>query len=346
MKIVERLIASIKPYEKNPRINDGAIEAVAKSIQEFGFQQPIVVDTKGVIIVGHTRYRAALQLGLKKIPVHVAAGLTPAQVRAYRITDNQTSTLSSWDEEKLIVELMALQKLDFDLDLTGFSASQLADFFATEAKPGLTDPDDVPAPPDAAKTKPGQIWILGNHRLMCGDSSKPEDLDQLLAGEPIHLVHTDPPYNVKVEPRSNNAIAAGLSSFKATHHQGFDVSRNPGKAKGTTKKLRAKDRPLANDYVSDEAFDRLLQAWFGNFSRALQPGRCFYLWGGYVNCANYPGAIKSNGLYFSQAIIWVKDHPVLTRKDFMGDHEWCFYGWKQGRVTSSLDRITLAMSGQ
>ncbi len=147
----------------------------------------------------------------------------------------------------------------------------------------------------------------------------------------MHLVNTDPPYNVRVEPRSNNAIAAGLSSFAGTtHHQKLDVERHPEKSKGTTKKLRAKDRPLANDFVSDQQFDRLLQAWFGNLSRVLVPGRGFYIWGGYANCANYPPVLKASGLYFSQAIIWVKEHPVLTRKDFMGNHEWCFYGWKEG----------------
>jgi DNA modification methylase len=172
--------------------------------------------------------------------------------------------------------------------------------------------------------------VLGNHRLMCGDSSKPEELDRLLDGAVIHLVNTDPPYNVKVEPRSNNAIAAGLSSFEATHHQKLDVERHPGKAKPTQKKLRAKDRPLANDFVTDEQFDKLLDAWFGNIARVLEEGRGFYIWGGYANCANYPPFLKKHELYFSQALIWVKEHPVLTRKDFMGNHEWCFYGWREG----------------
>ena len=136
---------------------------------------------------------------------------------------------------------------------------------------------------------------------------------------------------MKVEPRSNNAIAAGLSSFQGTtHHQGFDVERHPEKAQSTHKKMRAKDRPLANDFVSDEEFNRLLQAWFGNLARVLLPGRAFFLWGGYSNIGNYPPVLKANGLYFSQAIIWVKEHPVLTRKDFMGNHEWCFYGWREG----------------
>jgi DNA modification methylase len=110
----------------------------------------------------------------------------------------------------------------------------------------------------------------------------------------------------------------------------MDVARHPEKAKPTAKKLRAKDRPLANDFVSDEAFEKLLAAWFGNLARVLQPGRGFYIWGGYANVANYPPVLKAVGLYFSQAVIWVKEHPVLTRKDFMGNHEWCFYGWREG----------------
>jgi DNA modification methylase len=110
----------------------------------------------------------------------------------------------------------------------------------------------------------------------------------------------------------------------------WDLARHPEKSQPTTAKLRAKDRPLANDFVSDEAFAQMLLAWFGNLARVLMPGHCFYIWGGYANCANYPPALKANGLYFSQAIIWDKEHPVLTRKDFMGAHEWCFYGWKEG----------------
>jgi DNA modification methylase len=135
---------------------------------------------------------------------------------------------------------------------------------------------------------------------------------------------------VKVEPRSNNAIAAGLSSFTNTHHQGLDLARHPGKSKPTQKKLRAKDRPLANDFVTDQEFDVLLDAWFGNMARVLAPGRGFYIWGGYANLGNYPPFLKRNGLYFSQGIVWDKQHPVLTRKDFMGCFEIAYYGWKEG----------------
>src|SRR6516164_4898263 len=256
MNIEMRPIASIRPYDNNPRHNDAAVDAVAASIREFGFRQPIVVDEDGVIIVGHTRYKAALKLGLEEVPAHVAKGLSPAQAKAYRLADNQTATLSQWDDDKLPLELAQLQQMDFDLNLTGFSADELMRLLDSGTNEGLTDPDAVPEPPDEPITQLGDLWLLGKHRLLCGDSSKAEDVDRLLDGAAIHLANTDPPYNVKVEPRSNNAIAAGLSSFQgATHHQSLDLARHPEKAQPITKKLRAKDRPLANDFVSDEEFD-------------------------------------------------------------------------------------------
>jgi DNA modification methylase len=325
-------IDDVKPYESNPRIiNERAIEGVAASISEFGFKVPIIVDPCGVVVAGHTRLAAARKLDMPEVPVIVASDLTSDQIRAFRIADNKTNELASWDLELLPAELEALNELDVDLSVLGFSDDELAELIGSGVTDGLTDPDDIPAPPDKAVTQPGDLWILGDHRLLCGDSSIPEDVDHLLDSSPIHLVNTDPPYNVRVEPRSNNAIAAGLSSFQGNkHHQKFDVERHPQKSKPTNKKLRAKDRPLENDFVSDEEFDRLLTAWFGNIARVLLPGRALYCWGGYANVANYPPVFKACGLYFSQAIIWDKQHPVLTRKDFMGAHEWCFYCWKEG----------------
>lgn len=250
MKISLRPLTSITPYDRNPRNNDAAVDAVAASIRQFGFRKPIVVDADGVIICGHTCFRAAEQLGLAKVPVHVARELTPDQVRAYRIADNRTGELADWDLEKLGLELADLRAAEYDITSLMLGDDWLAEALAGTAA-GLTDPDDVPAPPDAAVTQPGDLIFLGNHRLLCGDSAKRADVDRLVDGAPIHLVNTDPPYNVKVEPRSNNAIAAGLSSFAGpTHHQGLDVARDPGKAKPTQKKLRPKDRPLANDFLA------------------------------------------------------------------------------------------------
>lgn len=314
-----RSITNVHPYDANPRTNDKAVDSVALSITEYGFRQPLVVDVEGVIICGHTRYKAAVKLGLEKVPVHVAKDLSDQQIKAYRIADNKTGELSEWDFDLLPIELGGLQSDGYDIELLGFNANELAKLLDPELQAGLTDPEDVPEPPDDPVTQPGDLWILGEHRLLCGDSSNAEDVDRLLDGAKIHLVNTDPPYNVKVEPRSKNAIAAGNSSFASN-----------GKKSSTPQKMRAKDRPLTNDFVSDEEFDRLLTAWFGNLARVLEPGRCFYIWGGFSNIENYPPVLSSCGLYFSQAIIWDKMHPVLTRKDYMGAHEWAFYGWKKG----------------
>jgi DNA modification methylase len=326
MKVELRNIDTIRQCPLNPRKNEAAVAALVVSLSKFGFRQPIVVDEAGEIVVGHARYKAALQLGLKRVPVHVARGLSPEQIRAYRIADNQIADLSDWDYERLTQELAELKDLDFDLSSIGFSADELTRLLDEELLPGLVDPDDIPAPPDEARTRSGDLWLLGNHRLLCGEAGSASDLERLLDGQPVHLVNTDPPYNVNVEPRSQNAKAARSCQTK----KGRRGWRPTKPAKPTHTKLRAKDRPLANDFVSEAEFDRLLRLWFGDLARVLQPGRGFYIWGGYANCGNYPPVLKDMGLYFSQAVIWVKEHPVLTRKDFMGNHEWCFYGWKQG----------------
>jgi len=330
-----RSIDTIRPYGNNPRLNDGAVDAVAASLKEFGFRQPIVVDSDGVIVCGHTRFKAALKLGLAKVPVHVAKDLTPEQIKAYRIADNKTADLAQWNYEILPIELSELMDTGFDMSLLAFDEKELTQLLNAEVQQGNCDPDEIPEPPDEAITKPGDLWILGNHRLLCGDAGSQADLDRLLDGNVVHLVNMDPPYNVRVEPRSNTAIAAGLSSFtnkKAQlHHQGFDQARGVSDPKKARKKMRAKDRPLENDFVSDEDFNQMLHAWFNNMARVLIPGGSFYIWGGYANLGNYPQPLQEAGLYFSQGIVWDKQHPVLTRKDFMGAFEICFYGWKLGK---------------
>ena len=157
MRMVHRSPDSLKPYEGNPRINDQAVDAVARSIREFGFRQPIVVDADNVIIVGHTRWKAAKQLGLAKVPVHVAADLTEQQKRAYRIADNQTADLAGWDWDRLSQELGDLAAADFDLEALGFRPEELVGFLQSDARDGLTDPDDVPTPPDKATTRSGDL---------------------------------------------------------------------------------------------------------------------------------------------------------------------------------------------
>ena len=310
------------------------MEAIRGSLQRFGQREPLVVQANsGRVIGGNGRLLAMRALGYAHADV-VEVDLSDVEATALAIALNRSGELAEWDLPALGSLLESLQAADA-LDGLGFSQADIDEVLSSIINEG--DPlsgivqDEVPAPPDAATTEAGDLWILGEQRLLCGDSSKAEDVDRLLAGAPIHLVNMDPPYNVKVEPRSNNAIAAGLSSFSGTtHHQGLDLARHPAKAKPTDSKLRAKDRPLQNDFLPDEEFARLLRAWFGNASRVLLPGRGFYIWGGYGNIGNYPPALAESGLYFSQGIVWDKCHPVLTRKDYMGAFELCFYGWKEG----------------
>jgi DNA modification methylase len=301
------------------------LEAIKGSLRIYGQRKPVVVNRRtGIIEAGNGTLQAALALGWSHLAV-VYVDDDPMTAAGFSIADNRTAELAEWDRAALDKLLSEIKTNDPVLD------QMLADLGRSMGlvRGGLTDADDIPEPPDEPITCPRDLWILGNHRLLCGDAGKTKDVDRLLDGAAVHLVNTDPPYNVKVEPRSNNAIAAGLSSFEGTkHHQRSDVS--PEKAKPGAQKLRAKDRPLANDFVSDEEFDRMLHDWFGNIARVLRPGHSYYVWGGFSNCGNYPPVLKEKGLYFSQAIIWTKEHPVLTRKDYMGNHEWCFYGWKEG----------------
>lgn len=172
-----RSIDSIRPYEKNPRINDAAVDAVAASLKEFGFRQPIVVDGEGVIICGHTRLKAAQKLGLAKVPVHVAKDLTPEQVKALRIADNKTSDLSDWDYDILPIELSELQDAGFDLGLLAFDEDELSKLLSTEPTEGLTDDDAVPEPPAEPITQPGDLWLLGAY-WECEDCGKKYDYDE------------------------------------------------------------------------------------------------------------------------------------------------------------------------
>jgi DNA modification methylase len=305
--------------------------ALAEVIAEVGWAGALLYNERTQrLIDGHLRQE--LFAGKKKVPVLIGSW-DEHQEKLILATLDPVGSMAYADAEQIALLLREVQTDSAALQglLAQLAAGELVRFQEPDDREGLTDPDDVPEPPDEAQTQVGDLWLLGKHRLLCGDSSKLEDVDRLLGGAAVHLVHMDPPYNVRVEPRSNNAIAAGLSSFEgAKHHQRMDVARHPEKAKATSNKLRAKDRPLANDFVSEEEFDRLLQAWFGNLARVLSPGRCFYIWGGYSNLPNYPPALAANGLYFSQAIIWNKLHPVLTHKDYMGCFELAFYGWRAG----------------
>jgi site-specific DNA-methyltransferase (adenine-specific) len=300
MDVEMRPVGSVRPYDNNPRDNDDAVDAVAASIRAFGFRQPVVVDEQDVIIVGHTRYKAALKLGLTTIPVHVAKGLSPEQARAYRIADNQTATLSRWDEDKLPLELMELHKADFDLALTGFPEDEILRLLAAPPTEGQCDPDDVPEPPEEPVTKPGDLWVLGRHRLLCGDATRSEDLARVTDNRPADLLLTDPPYNVGYE---------GKTADKLT---------------------------IANDAMTDADYRTFLAGALTAAGQHLRPGGSFYLWHADLVALPVRLACADAGLQVRQCLVWVKSVLVPGRQDYQWKHEPCLYGWADGAAHTWL----------
>ncbi len=296
MEIIQMKIADVIPYERNPRINDDAVEAVAESIKEFGWHSPIIIDEHNVIICGHTRLRAAERLGLETVPVHIAEGLTPEQVKAYRIADNRTGEIAEWDYDLLPLELADLQQADFDLSLLGFDAAELDKMLngGETVAVGMTDPDEVPETPDEPVSKRGEMYQLGAHKLICGDATDRDDLDALMAGEKADLLLQDPPYNVAYEG-------------------------------GTAEHLT-----IQNDNMDDAAFFNFLTAAFTNAVEVMEPGASYYIFHADSEGYNFRGSCRAAGLQVRQCLIWKKDSLVLGRQDYLWIHEPILYGWKDG----------------
>lgn len=300
MKIELWPLERIKPYPGNPRQNDDAVDAVARSLQEFGFRQPIVIDEDGVIIAGHTRWKAAKKLGLAKVPVHVAKGLSQEQIKAYRIADNQTATIAEWDKELLPIELGQLKEAGYDLGLLGFDADELERLLGEQPKEGLCDPDEVPEAPKKATTQPGDVWELGEHRLLCGDSTKVEDVSRLMGKEVAKLVFTDPPWNVAIGQDSN------------PRHRQRDG--------------------LANDNLSPADFANFLRS-FSTAIHAHLDGDLYCVLG----AAEWPSldaTLREVGFHWSATVIWVKDLFVLGRSKYHRRYEPIWYGWRADRKSS------------
>jgi DNA modification methylase len=295
MLVELRSLDTVKPYPCNPRSNDAAVQAVANSIRAFGWRNPIVVDEDGVILAGHTRYMAARVLGLREVPVHIAVGLTPEQARAFRIADNQTADLSAWDDDKLVAELMGLQAAGVDLDLTGFTADELSRLLEPDATAPLADPDDVPEPPAEPETQPGDLWVLGDHRLLCGDATNAADLARLMGQATADLLLTDPPYGVGYQGKTADALT------------------------------------IANDDVEDdEAYRAFLASALGAALVHVRPGGSFYLWHADVRGLPVRLAAQDAGLRVRQCLVWAKNGMVLGWQDYQWRHEPCLYGWKDG----------------
>ncbi len=293
MDVIELPLGQIIPYARNPRRNEKAIATVAASIAEFGWRQPIVVDEAMVVLAGHTRLAAAQQLGLETAPVHIAQGLSEAQARAFRIMDNRSGENAEWDNELLGLELGDLQTADFDLDLTGFTDDELNNLLN-----GLADgdgaqegEDEIPETPEDPVSRPGDLWVLGNHRLLCGDSTVATDVERVLDGVKPQLMVTDPPYGVEYDPSWRNQAGAA-------------------KTKRTGKVL--------NDDRADWR-----EAW------TLFPGDVAYVWHGALHAGEVAESLEISGFRIRSQIIWAKDRLVLSRGDYHWQHEPCLYAVKK-----------------
>lgn len=274
---IDRLI----PYARNPRKNDDAVPKMAGLIKEFGFKVPVVIRSTGEVIDGHLRLKAAQRLGLTEVPVVLADEWTPAQVKAFRLAVNRSAEWADWDEELLKLELEELKLEDYDLELIGFD-DVLLDADGTE---GLTDPDDVPEVQDNPVTRPGDTWLLGKHRLMCGDSTSLDDMQKLTQGELVDMWLTDPPYNVAYEG------GTGLT--------------------------------IKNDNQSDSDFRQFLRDAYSAADSVMKPGAVFYIWHADSEGYNFRGAAKDIGWKVRQCLIWVKNSLVLGRQDYQWRHEPC-----------------------
>ncbi len=230
-KITRRKVASLIPYARNSRTHsDEQVGQIAASIKEWGFTNPILVDIDGEIIAGHGRLLAAQKLNIDEVPTMTAVGWSEAQKRAYVIADNKLALNAGWDNEMIKVELDGLKDLDFDIDLTGFNADELADLFPEPEKAGLTDEDDVPEAPDKPVTVEGDIWVLGNHRLMCGDSTSIDAVEKLMGGVKADMVFTDPPYGVDYKGINNDdrggldeLLRSSFSNYLTTSKTGASI---------------------------------------------------------------------------------------------------------------------------
>lgn len=291
MKIQMWEPSKLTPYKKNPRRNEDAVEKVAASIKEFGFRVPIVVDKDGVIITGHTRLLAALRLGIQQVPVLVAADLSPAQVKAYRLADNRVHEEATWDEELLTLELGDLSKMGFDLAQTGFDADELSALLGAGEGGLLPDADEdaVPKSPEKPSAYNGELISLGSHRLICGDSTDPFIIEKLFGGKKADGIFTDPPYNVAYEG------AAGK---------------------------------IKNDDMEDGDFRKFLDRAFHVMYRVAKDGAAVYVCHADTEGLNFRSAFKDAGFKLAGCLIWCKDALVLGRSDYQWQHEPILYGWK------------------
>jgi len=297
MQIETVALNKIIPYIRNPRKNDNAVEKVASSIKEFGFRQPIVVDSENVIIAGHTRFEAAKRLGLDVVPIHVADGLTEQQAKAYRIADNRVGQEAEWDYDLLKLEM---EELD-NPELTGFDEDELNGILAEvgegmTGEEGLTDPDQVPEAPAIPITVPGDLWELGGHRLLCDDATKPDGVKRLMDGEKADMVFTDPPYSSGGYQESGK----GAGSVGARH-----------------------GKKIENDNLSTRGYIALMDRVIGHFRDAY----CVFIFCDWKMWATNQDIAEAKGFRVRNMIVWDKMQMGMGMP-FRNQHELCLFGSK------------------
>lgn len=303
MKIVNKKITEIHPYPDNPRNNKKAIKKVALSIDLYGFKQPIVVDKDMIIVVGHTRFYAAENLKLEKVPVLIADDLNEKQCKAYRIADNKTNEFAEWNLELLKTEFEALG--DLDEFFTGFNDDEIADIFGEEINEGLTDDDSVPGFSDFPSSKEGQVYCLDRHRIMCGDSTNNDHVKLLLSDQSIDLIYSDPPYGVSY---------ADKNTFLNNRDKGNRIQKeikNDHLSLTETKDLWAKIFTVWSNYLADYSSYYISSPQGGELSLSLMI------------------AMNANGFPIKHTIIWAKNNHVLGRCDYNYKHEPILYGWNK-----------------
>ena len=288
-------VSSLIPYARNSRTHsEDQVSKIAASIKEFGFLNPVIVDGESGIIAGHGRVMAAKKLGMENVPVIEASHLTDAQRRAYIIADNRLALDAGWDDEMLRVEFAELEDLGFDLSLTGFGLDEIAALQVDEIAEGLTDEDAVPEVQDDPVTKLGDVWVLGKHRLMCGDSTSIAAIESLCSGQLVDMWLTDPPYNVAYEGKTKDALK------------------------------------IKNDEMGDDQFRQFLRDCYVAADAVMKHGAVFYIWHADLEGYNFRGAARDAGWTVRQCLIWKKSVLVMGRQDYHWKHEPCLYGWKEG----------------
>jgi len=297
---IERIgVEALIPYARNSRTHsDAQVAQIAASIREFGFTNPVLVDEANGIIAGHGRVLAARKLKMPDVPAIRLSHLTEAQKRAYVIADNKLALNAGWDIELLRLEINDLRGLEFDVALTGFSTEELDALMAAPGTEGLTDPDAIPEAPEQPIAVPGDVWLLGRHRLVCGDCTDPLAVEKALSGVKPHLMVTDPPYGVEYDANWRN-----------------EVDRKNGKPYGASAVGKVK-----NDDKADWR-----EAW------ALFPGDVAYVWHAGNMAHVVAESLMACDLGIRAQIIWAKSQFVIGRGDYHPQHEPCWYAVRKGR---------------